>query len=94
MGFYIQAPVLKHKAQYIVSEYDGKIVPQPKTWAEVPADKAIICVVDNGPFEAAGFAYSEKEFKTFSAPDDPRKKVWMIMNRNKAIELTGYKEKG
>ena len=92
MGYYIQGPN-KSKAQYIVSEYDGKIVPAPEKFSDVPADKAIICVVDNGPFEAAAFAYDEREFDAFKGDEnghDRRPRKWVIMDRAKAIELTGY----
>ena len=30
--------------------------------------KGIICVVDNGPFQAAGFAYSQDELDSFKYP--------------------------
>lgn len=30
--------------------------------------KGIICVVDNGPFQAAGFAYSQGELDSFKYP--------------------------
>lgn len=46
----------------------------------------LICVVDNGFFEAAGFAYSEKEYQEFKATSRP--KVWLI--HPKAPELSGY----
>jgi len=88
MGFYIEGP-LKCKAQYIVSEYDGKIIPQPYSFSEIPEDKAIICVVDNGPFEAAGFCHSEREFECFTNPD-PRPKRWLIMDLKLAQKLSGF----
>lgn len=90
MGFYIEGPVTS-KAQFIVSEYDGKIIPQPKSFSDVPADKALICVVDNGPFEAAGYCFGEREFECFSSPRDIRERTWVIMDKAKAEKLTGYK---
>ena len=38
----------------------------------------LICVVDNGAFEAAGHAYSEEEMKAFSQPNDPRTRTWLV----------------
>lgn len=90
MGFYIQGPA-KSKAQYIVSEYDGKIIACPKKFADIAPDKALICVVDNGAFEAAGYCFGEREFTAFSNPDDIRPKTWLVMDKNKAEELSGYK---
>ena len=90
MGFYIQGP-LTSKAAFIVSEYDAKIIPQPSKFSDVPVGKALICVVSNGPFEAAGYCFSEREFEVFSDPNDDRPKKWLIMDESKAKELTGYK---
>ena len=47
----------------------------------------LICVVDNGLFEAAGFAYSEREYLAFKKPDE-RKKTWLV--HPKAAVLAGY----
>ena len=38
----------------------------------------LVCVVNNGPFEAAGYAYSEEEMKAFSQANDPRPKTWLV----------------
>ncbi len=55
-------------------------------YIEVPKskDKAIICVVDNGPFEAAGFAYSQRELDFFSIPDG-RPRTWVVMDRKRSV---------
>lgn len=88
MGFYIECISEKCKSQYLVSEYSAKIIPKPKKFLDIDADKGLICVIDNGEWEAAGFCYSEKEFKRFSS-DDGRKKTWLIMDKNVANKLTG-----
>ena len=41
-------------------------------------------------FDAAGYCYSEEEFKEFSNPDDLRPKRWIIYPY--AAELSGYKK--
>jgi hypothetical protein len=90
MGYYIQGPA-KCKTQYIVSEYDGKIIPTPESFGDIPQDKGLICVVNNGYFEAAGYCFSAREFEAFSSPTDNRPKTWLIMDRELAEELSGYK---
>jgi hypothetical protein len=89
MGYYIQGPA-KCKAQYIVSEYDGEIIAEPKYFNMLPVDKALVCVVDNGAWEAAGYCHNEKEFNMFANPRDRRPRKWLIIDKNKAIELAGY----
>ena len=90
MGYYIQGPA-KDKANFIVEKYGGEIVSRSKAFAAIDNSKmAVVVVLDNGPFEAAGFAYSMKEFQAFTDPGDTRDKQFVIMNRELAKKLTGY----
>jgi hypothetical protein len=38
----------------------------------------LVCVVDNGFFEAAGYCFNENEFEAFNSPSDPRPKIWLV----------------
>jgi hypothetical protein len=49
----------------------------------------VVCVVDNGIFKAAAFAFSEEELEVFAKPDG-RPKTWLAMDRKLAEELSGY----
>lgn len=52
MGYYVPGP--NHgKADHIVKNHGGQVVAKPAKFADIPADKALICVMNNGPFEAA-----------------------------------------
>lgn len=44
----------------------------------------IVCVVNNGPFEAAGYAFDEQELKVFARPDG-RPKRWLLIPNAKDI---------
>lgn len=92
MGFYIQGPS-KDKANFIVKNYSG-IIATKKQAEQMLSEisKAVIAVVDNGPFEAAAFAFNKNEFDAFHGLTDYRPKQYVIIDRNKACELTGYKE--
>lgn len=91
MGYYIQTGTNQDKAMEICRQFGGKIIPPPISWDEIPEGKALICVVDNGMFEAAAFAYDDREFKEFSNPKDFRPKTWVLMDLAKAKELTDFK---
>lgn len=41
----------------------------------------LICVVDNGPFEAAAYVYSEKEYMAFNYARDTRPKTWLTWDK-------------
>jgi len=96
MGYYIEVPEKKGKAQQIVELYGARIVDSVPSFNDLKSGEAIICVVDNGPWEAAGFCYNEQEFDEFVAPDffgPNRPRTWVIMSRYLACKLTGYKER-
>ena len=70
MGYYIECESPKGKAEYLQEKCGGWILPlKPESFSDISDDKALICVVDNGPFEAAALCFSEEEFIAFSAPD-------------------------
>lgn len=71
MGYYIQVPENKGKARQLAEMHGATILPQrPEAFEDVPDGQALICVVDNGPFEAAALCYSREEFEVFARPDD------------------------
>jgi hypothetical protein len=86
MGFYIETDSPVCKAQQIIANHGGEIIPRPEKW-----EKGIVCVVSNGYFEAAGYAYDEREFEQFSHPDG-RPRQWVRMDDELAQELSGYKQ--
>ena len=91
MGYYIQTDQSHNKAQQICDMcQEAFVIPQPSSFDKVPKDMALICVVDNGPFEAAGYCYDEREFIAWCDPSDTRPKTWLLMSKIRAEELTGY----
>lgn len=89
MGFYIEVPNDRGKAQQLADLY-GATTTQPTTFEDVPEGQALLCIVDNGPFEAVALCYDADEFADFNDPEDQRPRQWMLMNQAKAHELSGY----
>ncbi len=85
MGYYIETPEPLHKALQLVLATDAETITKP-TWPP-PKDKALVCVVENGIFDAAAICFSAHEFEAFNWPSDRRPKTWLIMDKSKAIEL-------
>ena len=92
MGYYIEVPTHHDKAEMIESMYEGMIIPQPTSFDKVPKEMALICVVDNVLFEAAGFCYDEREFQDFTDPKDGRSRKFLLMSWDLASELSGHKK--
>lgn len=82
MGMYIQGPA-KGKAEALVDLGVAEAIlfgTIPKTLADLPAGKSLVCVVDNGHFDAAAYMYSEQEYKDWQRPEDKRPKRWLFVD--------------
>jgi hypothetical protein len=93
MGRYIQGPS-KGKVMFIVSEYDGKVwapdpmhPTRPPLWGDKPEGMEWVIVVDNGPFEAAGWLFDQREFDDFQDPEDNRPKRYLLVPTERIKEL-------
>lgn len=82
MGRYIQTgAAVKNKAAIICEQFNGELVSVEQA-GQLMGDLesvAVVCVVDNGPFEAAAYCYSLDEFQAFSRPEDSRPKKWIAI---------------
>lgn len=75
MGKYINGigTTFREKISNLKKHHDAEAINPPEVFQE-----NLVCVVDNGPFAAAGWAFDEREMREFSAPDR-RPKQWMIV---------------
>ena len=93
MGYYIEVPNDKQKAEQLVELHGAQIILKPKSFNDVPEGKGLICVVDNGMFEAAAFCYSAGEFKEFETDygngGNQRPRKWVLLDIDKAKKLSG-----
>lgn len=71
MGCYIETDADKGKADYLIVEQGAiKLTEPPRSFVEIPEGKVLICVVENGPFDAAGVCCDEHDFDIFRGSDD------------------------
>jgi hypothetical protein len=72
-------PAKGKSAELLKNEGVSVINQIPTNLREIPEDKSLICVVDNGYFEAAAFIYDQRELNDFSDPYDKRPKTWLLV---------------
>ena len=81
MGYYIETGGLHGKAEAIVEQHGGEMVSREAARTAVDdCLKAVIVVMNNGPFEAAGFAFDTAEFEAFHTPGDDRPKKYVVID--------------
>jgi hypothetical protein len=90
MGFQIPGPT-KGKVQYFVDVYDAEVLDRaPANFDQVPDHRAIICVIDTIQYEMASYAYSRQEFSTLDDHSDFRKRTWLLIDKAKANQASGF----
>lgn len=90
MGYYID----KTKKRELSSSYEDKISGLIDDGAtHTTGDRFqenLVCVVNNGPFAAAGYAFDEREFDAFANDGSRRPKTWLLYEH--AAEMSGFKK--
>ena len=85
MGFYIDP---QNRTKEVWLEMFGQEVGSPE-WPP-PKDMIPVCLIDNGPFTAAGIAYCEQEFYKFLAPDSTPEEIAAAKQRIEAAGSAFY----
>jgi hypothetical protein len=93
MGYYIQTDDSHNKAEYLITNYGATQLASAPVWESVPDSLAIICIIDNGKFEAACYIFNPRELARFKYSSDSRPKTWLTMPKLITNHLTGYKER-
>jgi hypothetical protein len=71
-------PINIHSKAMALLNSGAEEISKPETFDQYADEgKAIICVVDNGPFQAAAYAYCQRELEAFQYSGDSRPKMWL-----------------
>ena len=91
MGFYIEGP-RQGKAEFLKHVHGARLVTVGEAARAIrDSSLGVICVVYNQTWDAAGFAYDEREFARMRMRvNDQRPRRWMVMERGAAERLSGF----
>jgi hypothetical protein len=90
MGFQIPGPT-NGKVQYLVDMYQAMVLDgPPRDFDDIPKHQAIICVIDTLQYEVASYAFSRQEFSLLDDHSDFRKRTWLLMDKTKANQVSGF----
>ena len=88
MTLYLELPGSGGKLDRLLGEFGAVALPGPPGGLdEVPPDRALICVVDMGDYEAPGYIITEIELAAWADPADTRPRTWLLMDRWMADRL-------
>jgi hypothetical protein len=91
MGFHLPGPT-KGKVDHLIATYGAERVARPPAaFRDIPAGKALICVVDTVTYETASFCFSAAEMALLNDSSDFRRRTWLVMDRATAEELSKYR---
>lgn len=86
MGFYIN-PNNGQKKEEWLRENALFLKGNVPEWEVQAKDQILVCLVNNGPFTAAGICYNKREYDAFAQRSDTRPKLWFVVRKEKIIEV-------
>ena len=93
MGQYLQVESNIEEAAQLIKYHGAEVVHGDplEAFDKLPADRGLVCVVENGPFDAAAWAFCRQEAEAFKRPDMgcQRRRTWLTMNLDTIKSLLG-----
>lgn len=89
MGFYVN-PSNESVVDFL---YHYTKLLYPPNFENVGPDMLPVCLVDNGPYKAAGIAYSKRELLRFVNDGTNRRKEWFLVPIRDLLKASDLREK-
>ncbi len=86
MGLYIN-PSGQNKEEWLHENATQISRPYPSDSGYIGTAKALVCLVHNPGFTAAGVMVDQRDFDDFTDEDDPRFKRWYLVDKSKLPEV-------
>lgn len=86
MGFYLDLQPTE-MAMQLKRDHGAQLVLRPLHFADVPADKTLICVIENGPRDAAGIIFDQAELDRFAYDGTTRARTWLLVDTARIVQM-------
>jgi predicted S18 family serine protease len=89
VGYYLEVSEDKNKSDQLKRLYGAKEIEPVKSLNEVPEGKALVVVVENEHFDAAGYIYNKNELEAASYDSYgkvQRKRTWLLIDKEKVLQ--------
>lgn len=97
MGYYLNSPEIAptEKAIQLVRKFNAKVCDCPEDLGMLLDTEALVCVVENGLYDAAALIYNNRELESwkYDLTHGNRRWYWLIMDKKIAHELADYEER-
>lgn len=81
MGMYINPTDGSTKEKWLLKHGRQVMLDEAREKADFNSGPLPVCLVDNGPFTAAGICYDARELEAFTSPTDYRPKYWFLVDK-------------
>jgi len=88
MGAYIN-PKGRSKESWL--EEFGELIETPPKTVDLSSEFLPVCLMDNGPFTAAGIAFNQLELDAFTVKSDTRPKIWYMAHKEALLDVSNLK---
>jgi hypothetical protein len=89
MGAYIDPPN-ESKEDFLIREGEHKHSAPP--YKDIPKDKKLVILINNGPFTAAAIAFNAEEYDNFIKRQDSRPKRFYLVETEKLFPVSNLKD--
>jgi hypothetical protein len=88
MAHYVETEVPSNKADWLLNNFPEILeIIRQEVQFDSSGERVLVCVIDNGDFEAAGVCCNVDELKLFMERDDFRWKRWLVVPRSLVLQL-------
>lgn len=93
MGYYLDVPNALNKASQLIKLHNAvDIGLAPDKLSDISKDKVLVCVIENGTFDAAAICFSQEELEAFHYDGTDRRRTWLTLDLEEVVKMKTHLE--